>query len=530
MKFVIQLYLSLLLLFFSVVATGQISPGELAEPHAHLEGISNCTKCHELGDKVSDEKCLACHTELKTRIDQKKGYHSSLKVYKKSCTTCHSDHLSRKYDIVNLDKNKFDHQATGFALEGKHKEKQCVDCHKPENIKDSVIKKKKMTFLGLNTECLSCHKDYHQQTLSTNCVSCHNFESFKPAQKFNHHTTKFPLRGKHDDVTCLKCHPVEKKNGMDFQRFSGIVFNNCTACHKDVHENKFGNDCRKCHSEESFHQVSGIKTFDHTKTDFQLIGKHLALDCKACHKGSLTSPIKHDLCLNCHKDFHKGQFAKQDAKSDCKDCHNENSYLETSFTIERHNRGNFKLEGAHLATPCLSCHKKGDEWKFRDLNKNCVDCHVNIHKNFIADKYIPEGRCDKCHTVSVWNKVAFDHQITTFELKGKHAERSCRDCHFKKAIENQSIQVFSELKPNCDGCHTDVHQKQFSANGASDCASCHGFENWKAERFNHDQTRFKLDGGHKGVECNKCHLQNKSAFVPFMQYKNTERQCTSCHI
>jgi len=183
-----------------------------------------------------------------------------------------------------------------------------------------------------------------------------------------------------------------------------------------------------------------------------------------------------------------------------------------------------------LATPCLACHKKGEDWKFRGLDKNCSACHENIHKNFIDPKFIPEGRCDKCHTVNDWVKVTFDHKITTFELKGKHAEASCRDCHFKKVNSSQVTQVFSDLKPNCESCHTDVHQKQFSANGSTNCAVCHGFDNWKAERFDHNKTRFKLDGGHKNVDCRKCHHQNNSTIVPFIKYKNTDRQCTSCHI
>ena len=80
MKFITSLHISLVFLFFSLMASGQISPGELAEPHAQLEGMSNCTQCHDLGEHVSDSKCLACHKELKTRVDQKKGFHSSLKV------------------------------------------------------------------------------------------------------------------------------------------------------------------------------------------------------------------------------------------------------------------------------------------------------------------------------------------------------------------------------------------------------------------------------------------------------------------
>lgn len=522
--------LIVLLLSLILKVQGQISPGELAEPHAHLEGISNCTQCHELGEKVSDAKCLACHKEVKTRIDQKKGFHSSAEVSSKSCTVCHNDHHGRKFEIVHFDKNKFDHGTTGFALEGKHKEKQCADCHKPENIKDASIKKKKMSYLGLDSKCLSCHKDYHQQTLSPDCASCHDFESFKTATKFNHKSTKFPLKGKHADVTCLKCHPKEKKNDQDFQRFSGIEFANCTACHKDVHENKFGSDCRKCHSEESFHQISGIKTFDHNKTDFQLKGKHQFVECKACHKGSYTASIKYAQCLNCHKDYHNGQFTSQNKNSDCKDCHDENSFKSTSYSIDQHDKSGFKLEGAHLATPCFSCHKTSDEWKFRFQDKKCIACHENIHKNFIDPKYVPDGQCDKCHNVSGWNAVTFDHRITNFELLGKHAEKSCRDCHFKKGEDTKLVQVFSELKPDCETCHTDVHQKQFSANGLTDCTKCHGFENWKAERFNHNQTRFKLDGGHQGVDCKKCHHQNNSATIPFIQYKNTDTQCKSCHI
>lgn len=520
-----------LILFLSATASGQISPGELAEPHAHLEGMSNCTKCHELGEKVSNDKCLACHKELKSRIDQKKGYHSSQTVNKKECITCHSDHHSRKYDIVHLDKTKFDHQATGYILEGKHKEKKCEDCHKAERITDQEIKKKKMTFLGLNSQCLSCHEDYHQKTLSTDCASCHSAEAFKPAPKFDHSKSKFVLKGKHKSVDCLKCHEVSTQNGKKFQKFKEIQFSSCVNCHKDVHENKFGQNCKECHTEESFKAVKGINSFDHTKTNYKLEGKHINVTCKLCHKVSLTAPLKYARCIDCHTDYHKGQFTKKGVIPDCQDCHNQKGFQGSSFTFERHNTGTFKLEGAHAATPCISCHKKGNEWQFRELDKGCVGCHENIHKGFIEEKYNPEGRCDKCHVVSNWNKVTFDHKITTFELKGKHQERSCRDCHFKKENENKVVQQFANLTGNCEECHTDIHQKQFHINGKVDCTTCHGgFENWQADRFNHNKTRFKLDGGHKGVECKKCHLENKTGTVPFIQYKNTRIQCINCHI
>lgn len=320
------IYLQFFLILVGLNVFGQLSPGELSEPHSHLEGMSNCTKCHELGERVSDDKCLACHKELKARIDQKKGFHSSPTVYKKSCILCHSEHLSRKYDIVHLDKNRFDHQATGFLLEGKHKEKQCQDCHKPENIKDVFIKKKKFTFLGLKSECLSCHVDYHQNTLSPNCTDCHTFDSFKLAPRFDHSKSKFILKGRHKVVDCKKCHVISTLNGKAYQKFKGLQFNSCVNCHKDVHENKFGQNCAECHSEDSFKAVKSIGQFDHNKTKFKLEGKHVNVSCKSCHKGSLISQIKYSSCTDCHADFHKGQFKKTGVKSDCGDCHSEKGF------------------------------------------------------------------------------------------------------------------------------------------------------------------------------------------------------------
>jgi len=51
----------LFLVFISQFVYGQISPGDLSNAHKDLEGMSNCTKCHALGEKVENNKCLDCH-------------------------------------------------------------------------------------------------------------------------------------------------------------------------------------------------------------------------------------------------------------------------------------------------------------------------------------------------------------------------------------------------------------------------------------------------------------------------------------
>ena len=92
------------------------------------------------------------------------------------------------------------HTQAGYPLEGAHEGKSCKDCHKTDFIRDSNLKKKAGTFLGLNTECQNCHQDYHQGTLSANCKECHGMKSFKPAEKFDHNKTNYPLKGKHQQV------------------------------------------------------------------------------------------------------------------------------------------------------------------------------------------------------------------------------------------------------------------------------------------------------------------------------------------
>ena len=142
---------------------GQISPGDLSEAHADSEGISNCTQCHELGEKVTNAKCLECHSEIQSFITLNKGYHANVEVVNQDCFECHSEHHGRKFDMVRFDEDNFNHDQTSYILEGKHEIIDCRQCHVADNISDLDLKQRKNTFLGLEQECLSCHDDYHQK-------------------------------------------------------------------------------------------------------------------------------------------------------------------------------------------------------------------------------------------------------------------------------------------------------------------------------------------------------------------------------
>jgi len=526
------IYLLLLLatnLLFGVRAFAQISPGDLSKAHANLEGVSNCTKCHDVGNKVTREKCLDCHKVLKLLIDSNKGFHASKEVTGKDCYICHNDHHGRNFQIVKFDKTTFNHVTTGFDLKGVHARKDCNACHKPSFIKDPEVKKKTSTYLGLNTECLSCHDDFHKGKMASNCTKCHGFESFKTVAGFDHNTTKFPLVGKHKALDCEKCHKTTIVDGKPVRQLQGLEFANCTSCHKDAHANKFGQNCRQCHTEESFHNVKGINTFDHTKTDFKLLGKHQSVTCTKCHKTKLTDPIKFDRCTNCHADYHKSEFAKNGITPDCNQCHTNNGFAESLFTIEKHNLSKFQLEGAHLATPCIACHKKQGNWTFRKIGGVCVDCHQNRHKGFIQEKYYPNEKCTECHNVNNWKALIFDHSGTKFKLEGVHARQLCTACHYVKDESGVNVQSFQGLSFECSGCHKNSHAGQFDVNGKTDCTRCHSFDDWKKSIFNHNSSRFKLEGVHLKVTCEKCHKEEANSNGKFIQYKNNKILCSNCH-
>jgi len=65
------------------------------------------------------------------------------------------------------------------------------------------------------------------------------------------------------------------------------------------------------------------------------------------------------------------------------------------------------------------------------------------------------------------------------------------------------------------------HGKDFSM----DCSDCHTTEGWKVDlkniTFNHDQTKFKLVGQHREINCKSCHKS--------LVFTGTGTDCISCH-
>jgi nitrate/TMAO reductase-like tetraheme cytochrome c subunit len=198
------------------------------------------------------------------------------------------------------------------------------------------------------------------------------------------------------------------------------------------------------------------------------------------------------------------------------------------FTIELHNKAKFQVTGAHLATPCESCHYQQTQWNFKGIRIECIECHKNIHKNELKKELLPDNNCQFCHQTESWKTISFDHGKTLFPLLGKHNSIKCGSCHRKIENETTSI-IFSSLKKECETCHKDIHYGQFKVDGIADCGRCHAFENWKPEKFDHNKTVFSLAGAHQNVECSKCHPIIEMNGITFIKYKLEDFKCATCH-
>lgn len=529
-------------LFTTVPA--QISPGDLHRAHAFLEGVDNCVKCHSpKGDQLSD-KCLVCHNAIADQRKTGKGLHAREEYAE--CFLCHVEHQGRDFDLIYFrgGQSAFDHNQTGFRLDGKHSGLDCRQCHTPKLIQDPIIREAKSlsldrTLLGLDSSCINCHFDEHRGQLSDNCQFCHNTTAWRPAVGFDHAGAAFALEGKHQTVTCAKCHVVVKdqQKGVDpeFHRFKPVAFAQCTDCHADAHKGRLGTDCTSCHTPAGWKSVR-IAEFNHDRTHYPLRGKHASVTCEKCHgQRPTTEPLKFAACMDCHDDFHKSAFTSRESRGVCEECHTVEGFKPAHFLIEQHAATDFPLQGAHLGVPCQNCHLDStsvgsDQYKFVFPSLACLVCHKDPHRGQV-DKFVSVDGCQCCHFEQSWRAIKFNHDSTAFPLDGKHAAVACRDCHSKKGEFDVSSIVFAPLEKDCRACHIDLHRGQFAqTEDKTDCVSCHNPSAWKDLDFNHDSdARFALEGAHRRIACDRCHKSESDEVGSFTRYRPIDIRCDSCH-
>jgi hypothetical protein len=560
------------------------SPGPLARGHETLEGLSRCTDCHAAGQKLSPERCLACHVELKDRVARGEGYHGRIPPAERACETCHHEHLGRDAPLVDWGaggRDRFDHARTGAPLKGKHARVACAKCHDPRLITDpgvrALLAKRpgRTTLLGLPGGCSACHFDEHRGQTPADCKKCHDEHAWKPARGFDHARTTYPLTGKHGKVECAKCHPRREDEttaagtfpapvSRSFSAFKPLPHARCVDCHKkDPHEGRFGESCESCHQTASWKEMvgRGKENAFHAKTKYPLLGAHLEVACKACHGPFAGQKAKYkglafQACTDCHVDSHVGQLARAGRPAPgCETCHVVQGWIPARYELEQHARSTYPLSGGHRAVACGACHPhderlgarvpaavrsrvaaQGRPLKVshtvlaRSGAERCETCHRDPHGGQFKPRAQPSA-CLACHQVVGWSTLTFDHKDSRFPLAGKHAKAACAACHPRRGDDPVR---YRPLETTCAGCHADPHAGQLARKkgGASDCARCHDEASWKASRFTHAPpfTTYRLKGKHAPLKCEACHPKVAVAGAPATaRYRPLPTACEGCH-
>jgi hypothetical protein len=462
-----------------------MSPGPLIT--AHQREAQDCRACHQhFNREAENDLCLECHKPIAGDIEASLGFHGHLPAGPSTlCRSCHTEHKGADAVIAVLHPESFDHRRTDMPLEGAHATATCGECHpvgEPHR--------------NAPSGCIDCHRknDVHAGSLGDACGSCHEPAGWGTA-RFDHATTRFPLEGRHADTDCALCHPQE--------RFDAAP-TDCIGCHRfdDAHRGRLGLACNQCHKPSGWKS----KVFDHGKqTSFALRGGHAALECGRCHPGDPKAKKLESTCSSCHAndDDHRERYGP-----DCKTCHDAQSWARSHFDHAKATP--FDLDGAHAKLDCELCHASPVK-EFATPNL-CVGCHASVDVHAGAEG----SRCEKCHSTTSWRETRLlDHDLTSFPLLGLHQFATCEDCHL--------THDFREVGKECVNCHRgdDAHRSQLG----EVCALCHNPNAWARWDFDHNrQTRFVLNGAHRGMNCLACHRKPTSIEIQLSM------ECGGCHL
>jgi hypothetical protein len=400
----------------------------------------------------------------------------------KNCADCHADihrrqmgsdcaqcHIVQGWNIAP--QSVKDHQ-NRFPLLGTHAAVPCDSCHKSAAVGQ---------FLGLSTQCDSCHlKDWQNTTnpnhpsagpafASANCQQCHLFDTWLGA-KFNHSSTGFALTNGHANVPCASCHINNNYNLT-------IAPTDCgnSGCHLTTWQQTnnpshpaagsafAASNCSNCHTTVSW----DMATFDHSSTGWPLTGSH-----QMTPAGMITS------CTQCHVG---GNYGLTSANTDCYGCH------QTDWTSTQSLGGN-------------------------------VPNHITAG--------FATAQCSTCHDTLLWADGKFDHSTTGWPLTGAHADTTKAPCSVCHINGNYTL---TSANTACYGCHQTAWQSTQTLGGSvpnhvaagfpftCDTSGCHTTSSWLGATFNHGPF-FPIP--HHGSQCNDCH-QVSTDFTSFT--------CINCH-
>jgi hypothetical protein len=477
--------------------------------------VPGCISCHinnnySLNIAATDCGNSGCHLTTWQQTNNPVHPNAGAPFAAANCSTCHN--------TITWSTAIFDHSATGWALTGSHqlapagKVVACTDCHKGNNY----------TFTAANTDCMGCHMSAWNSTPSfggsvpnhitagfpttaSACSTCHPITQWADG-KFDHTAFGFPLTNSHALVAnggkvpgCTSCHinnnysltigPTDCGNSQ-CHLTTWQTTNN--PAHPTAGAPFAAANCSTCHNTITWNTA----IFDHSTTGWALTGSHQlapagkVVACTDCHKGNnYTFTAANTDCYGCHQPAWvstqtlggavPNHITAGFSTSQCSTCHDTLLWADGKFD---HSATGWPLQGAHVTTPCSSCHINGN-YTLTSANTDCYGCHQAAWlstqtlggqvPNHIAAQF--STTCVTCHTTWVttgWLGATLSAaQHTWFSIP--HHGSVCSDCH----LVSTNYATFS-----CINCHTqpNAHQPGMQhpkvngyVYGATTCYNCH---------------------------------------------------------
>ncbi len=315
-------------------------------------------------------------------------------------------------------------------------------------------------------------KSPHGSAFKIGCGTCHSTQGWyldTTIYSFDHNSTRLPLKGQHNEITCRLCH-------------KSLVFTDagteCNECHTDIHQGTAGSDCSRCHTPQSW-LVSNINEI-HRMGRFPLLGAHIMADCNDCHKSG--DGTRFDItgvnCIDCHRnDFNSTvspNHVEAEFSEDCSSCHPVNSF---QWNGAGFNHNFFALVQGHSGLQCNDCHTTG---KYSDTSPDCNSCHQKDYTATTNPNHTGANfpvTCNICHTLTPgWKPANFtQHDKLSFPIySGRHAGtwNSCNICH----NTSSNYTIFT-----CLSCHehnkTEMDKEHDGETGytysSPACLNCH---------------------------------------------------------
>lgn len=370
------------------------SPGPLIAGHAALA----CLDCHAGADAAIDQaKCSACHRAIAT------GLHALPEMRRSACVSCHLDHRGAGFDAlgwrtVRGGRDGFDHERTGWPLNGAHGRATCESCHATKTPLG------RPTFLGAARACAGCHSSQpHGFERAAACGRCHTTAAWAPPKRvlaFDHGSSadaRVPVTGAHEKVACVQCHPA----GRFSLGFADPA--RCENCHQTPHGAKpyAAVACARCHDTSTF---TAIARYKHVR--FEPGASHRGVACARCHTAAWEVGVPSPECETCHaaRAPHADRFKAFGRPAACATCHAATSVTWKPNAFDHTKKGRWRLERFHTNATCRSCHRGTTPADFERLGRgpDCLGCHE--HSTVHADEDHPKGRfsnpeCLQCHTL-----------------------------------------------------------------------------------------------------------------------------------